>query len=278
MTPEQPKVLIVILNYGTYEMTISLINELRANLEYNNYAIMVVDNCSPNESARVLAEKAREMDFIFCANKTNAGYAAGNNIGIRYGIKHGYDYSWILNNDVELREKNVLVSMVGIAEKDRRIGCIGPMIYSLDGEICAPYCRRPTFWSMTGGIRGEKRYRQQFIHSSGEVYRVYGCCMLLKNQAMADIDSMDERTFLYGEEDILAERLSAKGYVSYYDAEVSVTHKESSTMKQMSRNRKKFQIRETRKSMELYLKEYRKFSALPRWACEFFRCLVIYLR
>ena len=276
--PTQLKVLIVILNYGTYEMTINLIKELQADLEYENYDIMVVDNCSPNESAKVLKEKSKEMKFIFYANKTNAGYAAGNNIGIRYGLEHGYDYSWILNNDVELREKNVLSHMVEIAEKDEHIGCIGPMIYTLDGTICAPYCRRPSFWSMTGGISTEKKYRQQFIEKSGEVYRVYGCCMLLKNKAMAAVDCMDERTFLYGEEDILAERMLRKGYVSYYDSEVSITHKESSSMKQMSKNRKKLQIRETGKSMELYLKEYRRFPGIARWACKSVRSLIIWSR
>jgi GT2 family glycosyltransferase len=274
----QPKVLIVILNYGTYQMTIDLIEDLKDELEYTNYEIMVVDNCSPNQSAQVLEEKSTELGYIFYANKTNAGYAAGNNIGIRYGIEHGYDYSWILNNDIELREKNVLTHMVEIAEKDRKIGCVGPMIYTLDGTICAPYCRRPTFWSLTGGIGAERKYRQQYINKPREVYRVYGCCMLLKNSVMKAVDCMDERTFLYCEEDILAERMLAKEYVSYYDPDVSVTHKESSSMKQMSKNRKQLQIREVSKSSELYLKEYRHFSAPARWMCKTIRSLITWIR
>ncbi len=278
MVSTQPRVLVVILNYGTYKMTINLIKELLANLDYENYSIMVVDNCSPNESVEVLEQKSTELNYIFYANKTNTGYAAGNNIGIRYGIENGYDYSWIINNDVELREKNVLSHIVEIAEKDQHIGCVGPMIYTMDGNICAPYCRRPSFWSLTGGISEEKKYRQEFINKSGEVYRVYGCCMLLKNKAMADVDCMDERTFLYGEEDILAERMLRKGYISYYDADVSVTHKESSSMKQMSKNRKKLQIRETNKSMDLYLDEYRQFPFWARCLCKGVRTLIIWVR
>lgn len=278
MEQTQPKVLVVILNYGTYDLTINLINELRQKLDYENYAVMVVDNCSPNESAEVLEAKSKEMDFIFYANKRNAGYAVGNNIGIRYGIEHGYDYSWILNNDVELRETNVLSHMVEIAEKDEHIGCVGPMIYSLSGEICAPYVNRPSFWSMTLGTLQEKKTRQKFTYESREVYRVYGCCMLLKSSAMKAVDCMDERTFLYGEEAILAERMLAKGYVSFYDAEVSVTHKESSSMNKMQKNRKKFTIEETRKSREFYLKEYRHFSAPARWLCHATRSLITWLR
>lgn len=278
MSASMPSVLIVILNYGTYDLTIKMIKEIQSKLEYDNYSIMVVDNCSPNESAEILGKQSKELGFLFYANKSNAGYAAGNNIGIRYGIEHCFDYSWILNNDVEIRGKNVLDHMVGIAEKDKKIGCMGPMIYTLDGTICPPYCRQPSLWSMTLGIRQEKKYRQTQINKSQKVYRVYGCCMLLKNKAMDDIDCMDERTFLYNEEDILAERLMAKGYETFYDSDVSVTHKESSSLKQMSKNRKELQIRETKKSMDLYLKEYRGFSGLSRWACESVRGLIIKIR
>ena len=278
MNEKQPSVLVVILNYGTVDLTINLINELKAELDYDNYSIMVVDNCSPNESAQILEKKSQEMDFIFFANKKNAGYAAGNNIGIRYGIEHGFEYSWILNNDVELREKNVLGHMVDIASSNDKIGCIGPMIYSLSGEICAPYVNRASLWDMTLGILSENKLRKKYTYVSGEVYRVYGCCMLLKNSAMQAVDCMDERTFLYGEENILAERLMDKGYVSYYDSEVSVTHKESSSMKRMSKNRKKFQVTESKKSRELYLKEYRHFHAPARWMCHTTRSLITYLR
>ena len=272
-----PKVLIVILNYGTYDLTINLIKELNK-LDYTNYSIIVVDNCSPNESANVLREKSKELNYLFIANTRNAGYAAGNNIGIRYGIENGYDYSWILNNDVDLREINILTHMVEIAEKDPVMGCLGPMIYNNDGSICAPYCNRLTFWNMTVGITAEKRYRQRHIYESGVVYRVYGCCMLLRNKSMKDIDCLDERTFLYGEEDILAERLLNKGYSTYYDAEVSVTHRGSATMKRMSTNKKKLQIIQRKKSMDLYLKEYRHFPAPARWLCEGIRSLITYIR
>lgn len=275
---QQSSVLIVILNYGTFDLTVSLVRQLHAKLTYQNYEIMVVDNNSPNESAKVLEENSSRLKYVFYKNPSNSGYAVGNNIGIRYGIKHGFTYTWILNNDVDLRETNVLQHMVEIADASDRIGCVGPKIYSLDGTPCAPYCRRPNFWSLTGGIGVEKKYRQQFIDTPREVYRVYGCCMLLKNRVMQEIDCMDERTFLYGEEDILAERMQAKGYVSYYDADVSVTHKESSTMKRMSRKKKKFQIIESKRSQKLYLKEYRHYCAPARWACYLTRSLIIYLR
>jgi len=278
MDDNQPKVLIIILNYGTYDLTINLINQIHGGLDYQNYSIMVVDNCSPNESAKVLGEKSNELEYLFVANTNNTGYAAGNNIGIRYGIEHGFDYSWILNNDVELREKDVLKKMVAKAESEERIGCVGPMIYSVSGEICAPYVSRLTIWKMTLGAVMEKRHRKKYCKVPREVYRVHGCCMLLKNSVMEKVDCMDERTFLYGEEAILAERMLSKGYVSYYIPSVSVLHKESASLKRMSKKGKKLRITESRKSRELYLKEYRHYPFFARWFCHATITLMTYIR
>lgn len=265
MSESMPSVLIVILNYGTYDLTIKMIKEIQSKLEYDNYSIMVVDNCSPNESAEILEKKSKELNYLFYANRLNAGYAAGNNIGIRYGIEHSYQYSWILNNDVELREKNILKELVDVLEKKDTIACIGPKIYNADGSVCAPYCRRPTVWNQSLGAFEDKKYRISKQDTSGEVYRVYGCCMLLRNKAMAEVDCMDERTFLYGEEDILSERLVQKGYRTYYEPTVSITHLGSVSMKKASPDSKKRQLLEQEKSRELYLKEYRHCSRIERW-------------
>ena len=54
MNSMRPTVLIIILNYVTYDLTLKVIEEIHASLDYDNYAIMVVDNCSPNESAEIL--------------------------------------------------------------------------------------------------------------------------------------------------------------------------------------------------------------------------------
>lgn len=265
MSASMPSVLIVILNYGTYDLTIKMIQEIQSKLEYDNYSIMVVDNCSPNESAEVLANQSKDLNYIFIANEKNTGYAAGNNIGIRYAINHKYKYSWILNNDVELREKGVLKELVRILEAREDIACIGPKIYNADGSICAPYCRRPTVWNQSLGAFEDKRYRISKQNVAGEVYRVYGCCMLLRNKAMAEVDCMDERTFLYGEEDILSERLVQKGYRTYYEPTVSITHLGSVSVKKSSPDSKRRMLKVQQESRELYLKEYRHYSRIERW-------------
>lgn len=271
------KVLIVILNYKTYDLTLQLLEELKM-LAFPDTAVMVIDNCSLNNSAEVLAAGAGTGDYIFYANQKNSGYAAGNNIGIHYAIAHGFDYTWILNNDVKIQDKNILQKMLDVAESSGNIGCVGPKIFSLEGKECLPYCDRPTLWTMTLGIVGGKAQRKMQTNISQLVYRVHGCCMLLRNSIMQQIDCMDERTFLYNEEDILAERMLKVSSVSYYCAETSIIHMESATVKKTHGVKSKQRIKVTLDSMEIYLRDYRRYNRVSRFLCKLTRGLIIALR
>ena len=269
-----PKVLIVILNYKTYQMTLALIDQLK-NLDYPSFEIMVVDNCSPNESVRALEQYANLKGYILYENNKNAGYAVGNNIGIRYGIDNGYEYTWILNNDVRIKEPSVLSKMVQAAQTDPNIGCVGTKIFDADGRICAPYCSRPNLWTMTLGIVKEKKRRQKQIDISQQVYRLHGCSMLLRNSVMKKINCFDERTFLFGEEEILSEKMRKIGAFAYYLADCSIIHMESSTIDSISPSSKKNKIRYTMESMKLYLREYRHYGLIAQFLCLTTRRLIM---
>lgn len=275
----EPKVLVVILNYKTPQLTLNLVDALKT-IHYQAFDIMVVDNNSPDDSAKVLQKGAENNDYLFYANHVNAGYAAGNNIGIRYAIQHGYQYTWILNSDVLLTDPNVLKVMVERAEADVHVGVVGPLIVSRDDTEVGPYLYRPTLWRSTLGIFADKKSRMNHIHKAGRVYRVYGCCMLLKNEAMEKCDCMDERTFLYSEEDILAERLLKYGYYAYYEPKTKVKHNESSSMRTLTMDQIRKKDKEVSKSRTLYYKEYLGYNSfeirlihLARWCISLARNL-----
>ncbi len=274
---KEDSVLIVILNYKTFEMTIKLVEEL-SKLNYKNYRIMIVDNCSPNESAQVLENYAQNRDILFYGNKKNAGYAAGNNIGIRKAITEGYKYTWILNNDIIINDRDVLKKMVLVMEKAPTVGCVGPKIYDLEGNICLPYCDRPNLWSMTIGIVLEKYKRKLLKDEAQVVYRVHGCSMLLRNSVMEKIDCMDERTFLFGEEDILAERMRKVNSKTFYLPNAELIHMESATMKTEGKKAKQIKAERTAESLELYLRDYRGYNYVSREVCKKIRKMIIMLR
>ncbi len=276
-SPKNNSVLIVILNYMTYSMTLKLIEAIKSTLDYPHFEILVVDNDSPNESGPILYQHKMALGFELIISKINGGYAAGNNIGIRYAIQKGYEYTWILNNDIRLKSSTLLKAMVAAMEENPSIAVVSPQIYFPDGAECYQHYFRPTLWDMSFGIARSKTRRKAMDNSRSQgIYRPQGCCMLLRNESMQAIDCMDERTFLYGEEEILAERLLKRDMYCWYCANEAVIHMESTTVNSVQN--KKNKIKRVLASQELYLKYYRNFSKPARILCKMARGTVILIR
>lgn len=261
-----PKVLIVILNYCAYGMTLEIVDTLHQALSYPRFDILVVDNASTNESDKVLRANSEEKGYQYVQSGRNAGYAAGNNIGIRYAVQNGYDYTWVINNDIVLKDADVLTNLVETMESRPRVAAVSPRVYDIEGKESFQFFFRPTVWDMSFGIIGSKKKRAAVDASaSREIYRPQGCCMLLRNSAMQEIDYLDEETFLYCEEPILAERLLEKGYTCFYVAEARIVHLESSTIGSLH---KRFgRAKMILKSENIYMKKYRRWNAFIRILC-----------
>ena len=149
---KESSVLIIILNYKTYQLTLNLIEQLKK-LNYPSFDILVIDNNSSNESGKILKEKANILNYIFIQNSKNTGYAAGNNIGLKYAIVNNYDYSLIANNDLKILDNNFLEVLVNVAENNSHIACVGPKVIDINNNIVPPYINKPTKRSMTIGLR-----------------------------------------------------------------------------------------------------------------------------
>lgn len=269
------KVLIVILNYKTYNMTLDLIEQLKV-INYASSSILVIDNCSPNESALILGQYAEMKGYIFYKNDRNSGYASGNNIGIRYAVEHNYDYTLILNSDVKVTDYNFIDILANVLDENDEVSCVGPKIINSCGNVIPPYSNRPNLWTMTLGLFAEKKRRINHQDNTGVVYRLFGCCMLLRNKSMKQVDYMDERTFLYYEEEILAEKLLLINKKNYYCSNTQIVHMESSREKSLKSIANK--IKNVMDSMEIYLRDYRKYSVISRKLCKIFRIVIICLK
>ncbi|MGM9951992.1 MAG: glycosyltransferase [Intestinibaculum porci] len=269
----EPSVLVIILNYKTYKMTIDVIKQLKR-ISYRNFDILVVDNYSPNESGKVLDEMSTQLGYKFIQSGSNKGYAAGNNIGLKYSVKHNYDYSLILNNDIVLEDLNILKKLVDAAEGDKMIGCVGPRIFSPDQTEIAPYINRPSFNSLTFGYIKDYKERQKYKGKTCDVYRVYGCCMLLKNIWIKEVNYLDESTFLYYEELILGEKFHCIHVKTRYISNASVIHLGGASTSKASLMDKMKNIGILNKSLMIYLKKYRGFNYLKISICKFFSFVI----
>ena len=101
--------------------------------------ILIIDNNSPDESYKKLRNYFK--DFKVLKSKENKGYAGGHQITADYAINHGFNFIWILNNDLKVR-KDTLKNLIK-SYKNNGLGIYGsitlksenPDIINFGGEI-----------------------------------------------------------------------------------------------------------------------------------------------
>lgn len=270
---------IIILNYNTWELTIQLIKNIREIDSISTISdIVVVDNASTNNSKNELGKLSSYYNYKLIENDHNDGYAAGNNIGLRYAYSKGYQYAFVVNNDIIFDDKDILTKLIKVFSQHQDIAVVSPDIHGPDGYLYNRDRVRPTVWDMTlGAIAYKKKGRGEI--SKGQTwcyaYRPQGCCMLVDLNKLKEVDFLDEHTFLYCEEIILAERLLKKKYRCACCVETSVIHNHSYTVKK-SLSKLKF-IKINLDSFNYYLKEYRRLNILKRFVCNLFYILKLFV-
>jgi len=132
---DQPKVVIIVLNWNGWRDTIECLESLQR-LTYPNYQVIVVDNGSTDDSVGRI--RRAYPNVVLIETDENLGYAGGNNVGINYALKHGTEYVLILNNEVKI-EPNVLTVMIEVA-KQSGVSVIGGLVKDISSEK-KPFCR-----------------------------------------------------------------------------------------------------------------------------------------
>ncbi len=270
------QVAIVILNYKTWEDTLNEAKMVHDCFDLNWKQIIIVDNASPNESAEQLKKKTIG-DYVFIETGANKGYAFGNNIGLKYAFDNNYKYAWVLNNDIILNDKRILGEMLRVFDSDDDVAVVNPDIYAPDGHLFNRDSVRPSFFDFTIGFLAyrKKGRRLHKRRGYGYVYRPQGCCMMVDLSKLNDVGYLDEHTFLYCEELILAEKLLKFNWKCACAYRISVVHNHSKTVKS---NFGKWKVIKTQnESFEYYLDKYRGYSLIKRKLCLFFYSIKNYV-
>jgi GT2 family glycosyltransferase len=218
----QPSVLIVVLCYNGVALTLACLESLRR-LEYERADILVIDNASSDGTPGAVRERFPGVTVI--ETGANLGFAAGNNVGLRYALSHGYDYALLLNNDTEVAP-DFLDVMVAQAESAPEIGMVGPTIFF--------YERPDLVWSAGGTIdwrKGTSSMRGAGVvggdqHGSpADVDFVTGCALLCKRAVLERAGLLDERFFMYFEETEWCVRAARAGFRIVHTPGARVLHK-----------------------------------------------------
>lgn len=141
-------------------------------------------------SAPLLSDKK----LIFIQSSNNGGFAAGNNLAIKYiQQKNDYKYIWLLNNDTVIQPDS-LVNLVKYAE-DSNAGITGSSLF---------YYHNPNMIQAYGGMVNKFFGTSSHILGSNDIYGkldyIIGAAFLINKNVIDKIGLLPEEYFLYYEE------------------------------------------------------------------------------
>jgi GT2 family glycosyltransferase len=248
MSDAPPTVAVIILNWNRADLTIRCLETVLA-LDYPEFDVVVVDNGSKDGSIQELRAWALgqglELDvrgaralppvhrppsgprtrFTLIQADSNRGYGGGNNLGILYALRRGYDACWILNNDTTV-ECHSLGRLMRELMADPRVGIVGACVLEADDS--------ETIQCVGGGLYDRWTSRVRLIGQGGpasDASRSYpspdfisGASMLLAAASLRAVGGLEEGYFLYCEEIDLAWRLRRAGWSMRVAPDAVVRH------------------------------------------------------
>lgn len=235
MTDLVPLVKIVMVNYNNSQDTLCALRSL-SELRYDNYHVVVVDNCSVNNELEKLrgidpTDYTMPVDVIF--NNKNLGFAAGCNLGIDHPIAGKYDYLWVINNDIEL-DKDALSSLVKSAMSERGKCVFTSVVLDfVDRDVVQSMGGYLNYWVCTSKhINAGLSYSQLMSQQFDDVPLSYivGASVFYARGAAAEIGPWDETFFLYCEDSEWSLRAIKNGYKLRLVKDSKIFHKDGSSI------------------------------------------------
>jgi len=208
ISENKPKVAIVILNFNGLGDTIRCLESLKK-IKYSNYEVIVVDNGSEGEDARILEERYREWATII-KNERNLGAAEGRNVGIRFALKHlNPDYVMLLDNDV-IVDAEFLNQLVEIAESNREIGILSSKDEVRKGheKAISKLIAKLDSYAILGFRRKKKRISDRILL----IDYVSCCSILVRRRLLEEVGLFDSKFFYLSEDYDLCKRARRAGY------------------------------------------------------------------
>ena len=224
----KPRTIAILVNYNNnLDTSETIYNLLEQILSF--YKIIVIDNCSTNNSFKILKEKFKTInDVIIIKSKKNGGFAYGNNFGIKYALENfKFDYFLVINNDT-ISDKEINSNFIEYFEKNslQKIGILTGKIYY--------YNQTTKFWFSGGFFSKLKCSGYHFglnetdtgqYDSIKECDFATGCLWFFKKEIIKEVGYLPEEYFLYLEDVDFSLKLIKKGYKIIYLPNIKVWHK-----------------------------------------------------
>ena len=258
---------VIIVNYNTFQITCNCIDRILQHTHHVAYEIILVDNASPKDNPDDFLVKFPTITLI--KSKENGGFAKGNNLGI--AAAKG-DIILLLNSDTLLTEDSISTAAAEL-QQHTDVGALTVRLVYPDGGL--QHTARK-FRSIRNELLDLLRplllllpYRQratlmlnQYFKGDYDTYCdwVSGAFMMFRNTLLQQLPDkkLDERFFMYGEDQLWCYQFKELGFRSYYVAGTTVIHINNAS----TEPEKQIKLLKTFLNAELQVMAYRRGNGL----------------
>lgn len=259
---------LIIIHYNDYESVKSLIENVK------NYKILdkiiIYDNHSRKDIIKKLkALSSTKIDVII--NEENKGYAYAINEASKHLIKElGKCNIIISNSDIIIDKEEDLKELISLLDT-KDVGLVAPTILE-KGHLNRGWKNpEPILDSMMNLIYIHRFFRKKYVFYKEEHYNndtsyvdvASGCFFLMKSNILEDINYLDENTFLYYEENILAKKLLNVNKKELIANNIIVIHNHSVSIDKNINKIKKLKLQ--KKSQYYFQKAYNHANLFERF-------------
>lgn len=231
--PEELLLSVVIINFRTPDFIIECLLSLLPELEQMAARVVVVDNHSGDDSPALikawLADHDKGSRVLFIESDTNAGFSAGNNLGVK---AQDAAYYLLLNSDTIVRAGAIQILLDTIARYPEA-GLVTPRLEWPDGAGQQSCFRYPGPFSefmaaaQTGVIdRMLKRYivpmpvQPRLAHPEWSSF----ACVLVRRDLFQQAGLLDDGYFMYFEDTEFCYRARKAGWDIIHNPEARIVH------------------------------------------------------
>lgn len=258
-------VLIVLVNYKGHFDTVECLESI-FKLTNVNFKVAIVDNSEDENSIEYITNWAigkvtpidtqhphlvyplhhKPIDFdvrndsdievqfikpITIISSKNNGFAAANNIALRYSQEQDFDFFWLLNNDTII-EPDSLSHLLKCAHKNNQVGIWGSklLLYQNPTVLQGVGGRYNKWFGKVSEIGYLQKDLSQWDSKDFTMDYVIGAAMFIKKRFLLDVGLMEDDYFLYYEELDWSIRGKKKNWDIGYCSKSRVYHKMGSSI------------------------------------------------
>ncbi len=250
---------IIIVNWNTRSIVCDCLRSIYQQGGEIDLEVIVIDNASTDGSVEMVKKDFPQVTLI--ENSQNRGFAAANNQGI--AISKGR-YVLLLNSDTIVLD-NAIAKTVAFADSHPEAAVVGCRVLNPDRTLQPTCFMFPSILNMLlsstylyklfpkSKFFGRERMTWWDRSDVREVDVVTGCFMLVRQDAIKKVGSMDEQFFIYGEETDWCYRFKQANWKILFAPGAEIIHLGG----QSAKKRATTMVVQLRKSILQFMKKHR---------------------